>query len=66
MDFQSVLHRFMKASEKRHDAIDPNMRNHQASITNIETQLGKLTTLVNERLPPRNQDQKSLPHVMAI
>lgn len=49
-----------------HDAIDANVRNHQAYIKNIETQLGKLTTIVNERLPPRNQDQKSQPHVMEI
>ena len=37
-----------------------------ASIKNIETQLGKLRTLVNERLPPRNPGLKSQPHVMSI
>lgn len=42
------------------------MRNHQTSIKNIETQLAQLTTPVNERLPPKNQEPKSQPHVMAI
>lgn len=55
-----------KPQKKRHAAIDDNVRNHQASIKNIETQLGKLTTPVNERLPPRNQDQKSQHHVTEI
>lgn len=51
MDFESVLHWFMEASEKRHDTTGANLRNHLASINNIKTQLWKLTTLVNERLP---------------
>ena len=58
MDFESVLNRFMEASKKRHDAIDSSVKNHQASIKNIETQLGQLTTLVNERLPPKNPNQR--------
>lgn len=37
IDFASVLHRFMEASEKRHDTSDANMKNHQDSIENIET-----------------------------
>lgn len=66
MDFELALHRFMEASKTRHDATDANIRNHHASMKNIETQIQQLTTLVNERLPPRNEDQKSQPHVMAI
>lgn len=42
------------------------MRNHQASIKNIEAQLGQLTTLVNEQLPPKIPDNKPQPHVVAI
>ena len=42
------------------------LRNHQASFQNIEAQLGKLTTLVNERLSPQVLDKKPQPHVMAI
>lgn len=50
----------------RHDATDANVRNHQDSSKIIETQLGQFPTLVNERLPPKNQDSKSQPHVMMI
>ena len=49
MDFELVPHRFMEASKKRHDTTNANAINHQASIKNIETQLGQLTTLFNER-----------------
>lgn len=66
MNFELVPHRFMEASEKKHDTTDANVRNHQASIKIMETQLRQLTTLVNERLPLKNQDPKPQPHVMAI
>ena len=55
-----------KPLKKRHDTTDTNVRNHQASINNIETQLGQLTTFANKRLPPKNPDPKAQPHVMAI
>lgn len=41
-----------KPLKKRHDDTNADVMNHQASIKNIETQLGQLRTLVNERLPP--------------
>lgn len=66
LDFESILNRLWKPLKKRNDTTKANVRNHQASINNIETQLGQLTKLVNERLPPRNPDPKSKPHVMPI
>lgn len=36
------------------------------TIKNKETQVGQLKPLVNERLPPRNLDLKSQPHVIGI
>lgn len=56
----------MEAYERRHDAIDVTTRNQHASIRNIETQLGQLTKLVNERLPLKNPNKKPQPHVMGI
>lgn len=66
MDFESMLNRFMEAFEKRHDTTDITMINHQGSIKNIETQLEQLTTLMNERLPPKSPNLNSQPHVMVI
>ena len=73
-----MLHRFMEASEKRHDETNAMimehqnlmrdqqalLRNHQALIQNIEAQLGQLTTLVNEKLSPKVTEKKPQPHVM--
>ena len=42
------------------------MRNQQPSIHHIETQLGQLAKLLNERLLPKNPDPQPQPHVMAI
>lgn len=56
----------MEASEKWHDATDVTIRNQQASIKNIEAQLGQLTTLVYKWLPPKNLDPKPQCHVLAI
>lgn len=50
----------MEDYEKLRDATDIKVRNQQASIKNIETQLGKLTKLVNEWLPSKNPNPK--PH----
>ena len=66
MKFESMLNRFMEAFEKRHDTTDITMINHQGSIKNIKTQLEQLTTLMNERLPPKSPNPNSQPHVMVI
>ena len=65
--------KFMEASEKRHDATDSAimeqqtfMKNQQASIHNLEVQLGQLATLVHEKLSPKNPEVKAQSHVMAI
>ena len=61
-----MFYRFIEASEKCHNTVDATMRNHQASIKNIEAQLGQIIILVNEWLPPKNPDNKPQPHVMPI
>ncbi|KAL7584927.1 hypothetical protein Lser_V15G44247 [Lactuca serriola] len=42
------------------------IKNQQASINNLEVQLGQLTTLVNEKMFPKNPENKTHSHVMAI
>ena len=42
------------------------LRNHQASIQNIEVQLGQLTTFVQEKLSPKIPEKKPQSHVMII
>lgn len=54
IDLKSVLNRFMEASEKRNDNMDATLRNRQASIVNIETQVGQLAKLIHECLPSTN------------
>lgn len=49
-EFESILARFATASEKRHDSTDATLRNQQASIHNIEQQIGKILRLFNECL----------------
>lgn len=48
----------MEASEKRHNATDATLSNQQAFISNIETQVGKLSKLLQERLLPINFEPK--------
>lgn len=61
-----MLNRFMEAYVNRQDGTDAIIRNHQASIKNIETKIRKLTKLMNERLPYKNPDPKPQRHVMSI
>ena len=42
------------------------IKNQQASINNLEVQLGQLTTLVHEKLSPKNPENKTQYHIMAI
>ncbi|XP_052623636.1 uncharacterized protein LOC128128938 [Lactuca sativa] len=42
------------------------IKNQQASINNLEVQLGQLTTLVNEKMVPKNPEKKTQSHVIAI
>lgn len=42
------------------------MRNQQASISNIETQVGQLSKLVQEHILHSNSELILKPHVMAI
>ena len=57
-EFKSMLACFARVSRKRHDATDATIRNQQAAISNINTQVDQLTKLVNKRLPPNNLDPK--------
>lgn len=70
----------MEASEKRHDQTNTTIRdhqalmrdqqslprNHQASIWNIKSQLGQLTTLVNEWLSQQIPNKKPQPHDIIV
>lgn len=66
LDFESMLSRFAVIFEKRHDVVDATIRNQQDAIKNTKTQLGPLTKIVNEWLPPKTPDQNPQSHVMAI
>ncbi|XP_023734919.1 uncharacterized protein LOC111882785 [Lactuca sativa] len=80
VDLENVLARFTEDSEKMHDETDAVirghqnimkekealLRNHQASIHNIEVQLGQLTTLVQDKLSPKIPKKKPHSQVMMI
>ncbi|XP_023747601.1 uncharacterized protein LOC111895768 [Lactuca sativa] len=42
------------------------LRNHQASIQNLEVQVGQLTTLMSNKLSSQFPEKKAQPHVMVI
>ena len=58
-----------KLAKKRHDATNATLRDQQASILSIHTQVGKLTKLVQEKLldlPSRKFESIPIAQVMAI
>lgn len=61
-----MLARFAAISKKSHEATDSMIRNQHVTITNIETQLGEFTKLINVRLPLKNLEPKSQSHVIVI
>lgn len=61
-----MLNRFKEANEKRHDDTDATLRNQQAFVANIKTQVEQLNKLVNERLIPKNINLKPQRHFMEI
>lgn len=50
----SFFNRFMAASEKRHENTDVTLRNQQALIVNLETQVGELNKHFQEGFPVIN------------
>ena len=66
---ESMLFRFMEASEKRHDATDATLREQQESILRIHTQFGELTKLMKEKLldtPLRKSESIPISQVMVV
>lgn len=64
-----MLNRFAGAYVNRHDETDVVLRNQQASIWNIEQQIGQLSRQFNERLSgtlPRNTETNPKPHVKVV
>lgn len=59
------LARFLEANEKRHNENNATLRNQKESVSNIETQVGKLSKVVQECLIASNFDPKRQPHMMA-
>lgn len=57
-EFELMLARFAVIYQKGHDAIDSTIRNQQATIKNMKTQLGQMNRLVNDRLPLKNPEPK--------
>ncbi|KAI3766148.1 hypothetical protein L2E82_16199 [Cichorium intybus] len=78
--FEEMMARFAEASDKRHRSTEElvkkmgvttesALRNQQASILNIETQVGQISRVLHERFPgtlPSNTEQNPNAHVKAI
>ncbi|KAI3740492.1 hypothetical protein L2E82_30941 [Cichorium intybus] len=79
-NFEEMMSRFAEASDKRHRATEElvkkigvttesSLRNQQASILNIETQIGQIARVLHERFPgtlPSNTEQNPNAQVNAI